>query len=313
MLIHFWGVRGSLPSPLNASGVKAKITAILEQAVPEDMASAGTKKRFIDGLPPWLFGTVGGHSPCVSVELDGYKDPIIFDSGSGIYDMGVACEAKNPKPVQYHLFFSHFHLDHLQGFPFFNPVYSQQVTIDFYSPNPNLEKILCEHLCPPCFPVTMESMQSHKNFHLLKEPVSLGPADITFKKMYHPGVSYTYQIHCNGKRFIYATDVELSTSDFLQTRRNIEFFKGADMIVLDAQYTLGEAIEKRNWGHSAFCMSVDFAAHWGIKQLVLFHHDPAYSDMKLYEISHAAQRYLQKMNINGLDVKLAIDGLEIEL
>ena len=313
MLVHFWGVRGSLPSPLSSSAIKAKIAAILEQAVPEDMASAGTKKRFIDGLPPWLYGTVGGNSPCVSVDLDGFDEPIIFDSGTGIYEMGVACLNRTPRPAQYHLFFSHFHWDHLQGFPFFNPIYSQLVTMDFYSPSPDLEKILNDQLCPPCFPVKLENMQAKKIFHLLKEPVSLGPAAVTFKKMHHPGISYSYQIHSNGKRFIYATDVELSTGDFLQTKENIDFFKNADMIVLDAQYTLGEAIEKRNWGHSAFCMSVDFAAHWGINQLILFHHDPAYDDMKLCEISEAAQRYLQKMGIKGLEVKLAVDGLEIEL
>jgi phosphoribosyl 1,2-cyclic phosphodiesterase len=117
----------------------------------------------------------------------------------------------------------------------------------------------------------------------------------------------------NGKRFIYATDVELTSDDFEMNEENSLFFKDADLIVLDAQYTLDEAIEKYNWGHSAFSISVEFAVKWGIKHLVLFHHDPTYDDEKLYGILQSAQWYLQRVGAEKMEITLAVEGLEITL
>ncbi|MCL2763194.1 MAG: MBL fold metallo-hydrolase [Treponema sp.] len=311
MVIRFWGVRGSLATPLSSSAVQAKITAILDQVVPEDLANAESRKRFLDGLPPWLYGTVGGNSPCVSVDIEGFNEPFIFDCGSGLRDMGMHCNTRNPAPSRYHIFFSHFHWDHLQGLPFFGPAYGP-VAIDFYSPKQELQEALVGQMLLPYFPIGLENMRSNKKFCLLEKPVTIGPVSIAFKKMNHPGDSYAYKLTYNGRQFIYATDVELVTADFMETDENIDFFRDADIIILDSQYTLGEAIEKYNWGHSAFSISVDFAAHWGIKHLVLFHHDPNYDDEKLYGILQSARWYLQKMN-RGLEVSLATDGLEISL
>jgi phosphoribosyl 1,2-cyclic phosphodiesterase len=82
---------------------------------------------------------------------------------------------------------------------------------------------------------------------------------------------------------------------------------------LDSQYTLGEAIEKYYWGHSAFSLAVDFAANWGIKQLILFHHDPTYDDRKLYNILQSARWYTERMGIKGIQISLAMEGMEINL
>ena len=313
MEIHFWGVRGSLPAPLHPWEIKEKISAILKEALPEDLATPESRRRFLDGLPPWLYGTVGGNSPCVSVTIDGFDEPIIFDCGSGLREMGLAYLHKDTMPHKYHIFFSHFHWDHLLGFPFFNPAYNPAVTLDFYSPRLELEDVLVGQMCSPYFPVRLENMPAHKNFHYLREPVSIGPATISFRGLYHPGGSFAYMISHNGKRFIYATDTELGTADFEQNEENANFFKDADVIVLDSQYTLGEAIEKYNWGHTAFSLSVDFAANWGIKHLVLFHHDPAYDDQKLYGILQSARGYIERMGIHGMKVSLATEELKITL
>jgi phosphoribosyl 1,2-cyclic phosphodiesterase len=314
MLIRFWGVRGSLPSPLLPADVKAKISSILEQMVPEDLADAESRRRFIDGLPPWLYGTAGGNSLCVSVALDGCGDPFVFDCGSGMRQMGIACGAANPPPSQYHVFFSHFHWDHLLGFPFFNPAYSPSVTLDFYSPKPGIEECLRTMMSEPHFPVRLENMMSQKNFHLMEAPAPVGPATVAFKKMNHPGDSFSYLLAHNGKRFIYATDVELTPADFEPNDENVAFFKDADLIVLDSQYTLGEAMEKYSWGHTAFSMAVEFAVNWGIRHLVLFHHDPTYDDRKLYGILQSARWYLQRMDAaKKIEISLAVEGLEITL
>jgi phosphoribosyl 1,2-cyclic phosphodiesterase len=313
MRVHFWGVRGSLPSPLLPSQVKSKMSAILEQITPADIETPESRERFLAGLPPWLFGTVGGNSPCVSVACDNPRERIVFDCGSGIREMGIAMGREKPKPDQYHIFFSHFHWDHVQGLPFFNPAYDPSVRVDFYAATPNLEPILSNQMTAPYFPVRLENMGAQKHFHSMETSVRIGDVTIERKKMNHPGDSYSYMIKEKGKRFIYATDTELTAPDFMKTAENAAFFQNADMIVLDCQYTLGEAIDKYNWGHSAFSLAVDFAANWGIKHMIMFHHDPTYNDRKLYSILQSARWYLERMNIKKMELTLATEGLEISL
>jgi phosphoribosyl 1,2-cyclic phosphodiesterase len=313
MRIRFWGVRGSLPAPPSPAQIKSKISAILERLTPEDIASPDSRERFLSGLPPWLFGTVGGNTPCVTVSQDNSPDTLVFDAGSGIREMGIALARETPKPSRYHLFFSHFHWDHLQGLPFFGPVYDPSVAIDFYSPNRELENFLQGQMRPPYFPVTMDTMNAKRTFHTLGGKIALLGMDISYKKVNHPGGCYCYRVDDGKHRFIYSTDTELSPVDFEKTEENVSFFTGADLLVMDCQYTLGEAIEKYNWGHSAFSLAVDFAANWGIRQMVLFHHDPSYNDRKLFNILQSARWYTERMNIKNVELTLAMEGMEILL
>jgi phosphoribosyl 1,2-cyclic phosphodiesterase len=313
MNIHFWGVRGSIPTPTAPSRVKSKISAIVEQITPEDLESAESRERFLAGLPPWLFGTVGGNSPCVSVTFDNPDECIVFDCGSGLREMGLAQAGDKRKVSRFYIFLSHFHWDHIQGLPFFGPAYNPAVKIDFYSPVGSLEHILGGQMVNPYFPVQLNAMGSRKTFHYLEKDIKISGRTISFKKMNHPGDSYAYCVNENGKRFIYATDTELTSGDFLKNDENTAFFQNADIIVIDCQYTLGEAIEKYNWGHSAFSLAVDFAANWGIKHMVMFHHDPTYDDHKLYGILQSAKWYLERMNLKGIELTLAYEGLEISI
>jgi len=311
MRVRFWGVRGSLPAPLLPAQIKSKISSVLARVTPDDLISPESREHFLAGLPPWLFGTVGGNTPCVSAHSA--KELLVFDCGSGIRELGLVHAAETPKPQRYHIFFSHFHWDHLQGLPFFSPAYDPSVTLNFYSPTANLESTLSGQMTAPYFPVQMETMGSAKKFHHMKGRLNLETLSIDYKKMKHPGDSYSYIVREGNKRFIYATDTELDTADFIKTEENVKYFQNADLIVLDSQYTLDEAIDKNNWGHNAFSMAVDFAANWGIKQMVLFHHDPAYNDHKLYTILQSARWYMERMNIKGITLTLAQEGLEIEI
>ena len=313
MKVHFWGVRGSIPSPQLPSQFRSKVSAILERLTPEDLKSPENRERFLANLPPWLFGTVGSNTPCVSVCCESTKDMVVFDAGSGIRELGMAMIREKPKRDHYHIFFSHFHWDHVQGLPFFNPGYDPGVKLDFYSPMKTLETALHGQMTSPYFPVHMESMGSKKEFHLITEPLSIGDLHICFKKMNHPGDSYSYKITEGSKHFIFATDTELSANDFLKNEENNAFFEDTDCIVLDSQYTLGEAIEKYNWGHSAFSLAVDFAANWGMKQLILYHHDPTYDDRKIFNMLQSAKWYTERMGIKGIDISLALEGMEITL
>jgi len=313
MNINFWGVRGSIPAPATPARIKSKISAILEQVTPDDIVDAESRERFMAMLPPWLFGTVGGNSPCISVTFDNLNECIVFDCGSGLREFGMA-QINDKKIIsQYHIFLSHFHWDHLQGLPFFGPCYSPSNKIDFYSPVPDIQKILSGQMAHPYFPVTLDSMGSNKSYHLLKNEIKIAGCTVSCKKMNHPGDSYSYCVNENGKRIIYATDVELTSGDFVKNEKNIEYFNEADLIIIDCQYTLGEAIDKFNWGHSAFSLAVDFAANWNIKHMVMFHHDPAYDDHKLYGILQSARWYLERMNLKGIELTLAYEGLEITI
>ncbi|HCM26058.1 MAG: MBL fold metallo-hydrolase [Treponema sp. GWB1_62_6] len=312
MRVRFWGVRGSLPTPLSSAQLRSKISAILERISPDDLESPRTRERFLAELPPWLFGVVGGNTPCVEVRTEG-NEVLIFDAGTGIRELGVAVAKERPKPSRYRMFFSHLHWDHIQGLPFFGPAYDPSVSIDFHAPFDGLEAVLRDQMCAPRFPVGLDVMGAQKRFVKLNEPLCVGDAQISWRRMNHPGASYSYAVTEGVKRIVYATDTELSSDDFLRDDENAAFFGGADLIVIDAQYTLGEAIEKYSWGHSAFSLAADFASNWGIRKLVLFHHDPTYDDKKLYGILQSARWYIDHMSIKGVEVMLATEGTEIRI
>jgi phosphoribosyl 1,2-cyclic phosphodiesterase len=312
MRIRFWGVRGSLPAPQLPSEIENKISFILERLSPRDIESPESKERFLAGLPPGLLGTSGGNTPCVSIDFERMGELLVFDSGSGAREMGAVVEKQTPKPAHYHIFYSHFHWDHIQGLPFFNPLYDPSVAVDFYSPKKNLKAVLDGQMAEPYFPVPLDAATARKTFHHLTGKVMLHSLEISYKKMNHPGDSYSYRVNDGKHRFIYASDAELSAADFINNDENTVFFKDADIIVLDSQYTPEEAVKKNNWGHSAVNRAVDFAAAWGIKHLVLFHHDPTHDDKELFDILQFARSY-SKNRGKGIEISLAVEGMELTL
>lgn len=315
MRIRFWGVRGSLPSPQLPSQIRSKISAIIERIHPEDLENPQTRERFLASLPPWLFGTIGGNTPCLEVKTDNNNEVIILDAGSGIRELGNSSLKDRVSPGHYHIFFSHFHLDHLMGLPFFGPAYNPSVTIDFYSPQDQLEEKLRGEMSQPYFPVSFDALNAKKHFTLLHKnhPIIIDDIHISCKKMNHPGDSFSYLIDDGNHRVLYATDTELIAADFEKSEENCDFFQNLDAIILDAQYTLGEAIEKYNWGHSSFSIAVDFAANWGIKHLFLFHHDPSYDDKKIFNNLQSARWYKDRIGVKNLEISLAIEGMELVL
>jgi len=314
MDIRFWGVRGSYPTPITPDKLRSKIAAVLQRLRPADLQSPETREQFLAGLPDWLFGTPGGNTPCIEVRL---KDGtcIILDAGTGIVELSNALRRERKSPGTFHLFFSHFHYDHIQGLPFFGQAYNPTMHVHFYSPQKDLEFTLKDHMEHPFFPVTMQDkMTKHLFFHSLdKRPsVQLGNAKISWTLLNHPGNAYAYKIEEDNRSFVYATDVELSERDFRAANDTRDFFSNVDILVLDTMYTLGEAIEKYDWGHSSFSLGIDFALSWGVKTLVLFHHEPRYEDKQLYANLHAARWYAQRQQ-KDITILLAEEGRSISL
>ncbi len=101
--------------------------------------------------------------------------------------------------------------------------------------------------------------------------------------------------------------------DFRRTAENSAFFHNVDLLILDAQYTLGEAIEKYDWGHTSYSLAGDFAAEWGIRQLALFHHEPSYTDRKIHSMLNSAKWYKARLHRREFEVLLAVEGTEIKV
>ncbi|MBU0934631.1 MAG: MBL fold metallo-hydrolase [Spirochaetes bacterium] len=312
MKIRFWGVRGSIPTPLTPEKLKSKISSVVQRINLDDIESQESRELFIARLPESIFSTVGGNTSCVEVKTDEHCH-LIFDAGTGIQNLGRQLAALK-RPLAIHLFFSHFHWDHIQGLPFFAPAFDPANHITLYSPVNGFREILAKQMSPPYFPVGMEVMQACKEFCVVEgHGVKIGELTIRQRGMNHPGGCYSYSIEEHGHKIIYSTDTELSSSDFDRTPENERYFKSADALIIDTQYTLGEAIEKQDWGHSSFSLAADFASSWQIKKLILFHHEPGYNDQKIDTIFKSASWYLGHLEERGIEVILAREGLEIEL
>lgn len=313
MKIRFWGVRGSLPSPLSEEQLLSKISAIVQRITPNDIKDSDSRERFIHSLPSYIAETTGGNTACV--ELTG-KDgtEYILDAGSGMRLLGKHL-AKNGNGI-YHIFLSHLHWDHIQGLPFFDPIYNPNTEIHFYFPGDNLKDHLSEQMRAPFFPAPLSSCTQKMYFHDISDSTSFscGDIEICWRRMNHPGGSYSYSFTENGHKFIYATDTELRKEDLAKDAPDIPFFKNAEVLVMDAQYTVDEAFVKENWGHSSFNNTVDFSVARNVKNLYLFHHDPTYTDKKLDGILSSARWYVENIGKKReLNVYLAKEGLTINL
>jgi len=310
--VKFWGVRGSIPAPLTSESLKRRIAAVVARLRPADLESAESREAFLANLPPYLFGTVGGNTTCLSVRTDA-GGLIIIDAGSGIRELAASLVRSQEQIRDFHILFTHFHWDHLQGLPFFTPSgYQPGNHLHFYSPRADLQKILEGQMRAPYFPVGIDAMGAEKHYvRIGKAGLRLGGAEITWKAMKHPGGCIAYKIAESGHSLIFATDTELSPEDFRRTAENSAFFHNVDLLILDAQYTLGEAIEKYDWGHTSYSMAVDFAAEWGIRRLALFHHEPSYTDRKIHSMLNSAKWYKARLHRREFEVLLAVEGTEI--
>lgn len=310
MIIHFWGVRGSVPTPITPQQVQSKIMAAIQRAKPSDLENAETRAKFVSSLPSWIFGTTGGNTACV--ELQHENTHIILDAGTGIRAMGKARQC----PDKYYMFFSHFHWDHIQGFPFFDHAYYPDVKFEIYSHYDNAEAYFWDQMkepySPPSVPKTIARNIEFKKVSAGEE-INIDGIKINSWKMRHPGDSYAFSFDVDGKKFVYATDVELKSTDYRGDFAGEAVFRNADVIAIDSQYTVEEVYRKENWGHSAFCYAIDFAVYWNIKKVYLFHHEPAYDDKKLNSILQAARWYAQYINHSEIEIYLARESQEIVL
>ena len=256
MRVKFWGVRGSTPTPQ-----------------PENL-------RY------------GGNTPCVEFRSDSGA-LLIVDCGTGLRMLGKTLAREfGRRPIRAHILISHFHWDHIQGLPFFTPLYDPANHFYLHSFRPHessLEETLGGQMTNPYFPVNMTAMNANYEFSEIGEgPLDLDDFHIQTRSVNHPQGCFSFRIENNGKSVVYATDYEPGDP---QSDRNIrELAYGADTLIYDSQYTRAQIEhEKKGWGHSTWVEGVNVCKESRVHQLVLFHHDPDSDDQTVDRLQREAR------------------------
>jgi len=316
--VRFWGTRGSLPVALTAADVRAKVIAALRGASGRAFGSDADLAAYVDGLEPEIAGTFGGHTSCVEIETGG-PDYVLCDLGSGVRPFGQQALARHgpASPQTYHVFMSHVHWDHIMGFPFFTPAYIPGNRVLIYGVHPGLEAALRRQHGAPSFPVEFAALGAHIEFIRLEPGETREVAGLTVTAMLqrHAGDSYGYRFAAGDKAVVYSTDSEHALVDLEETRRFVDFFRDADLVIFDAMYSLADAISvKADWGHSSNIVGVELCHMAGARELCLFHHEPVHGDAAIARVLAEARRF-EEISRKGrsLRVTAAYDGLEIAL
>ncbi|MBX5480738.1 MAG: MBL fold metallo-hydrolase [Myxococcaceae bacterium] len=236
----------------------------------------------------------GGNTPCVEVRFG--DQLVIFDLGSGARGLGESFGREGTKAA---IFVSHYHYDHLQGLPFFTPMFNPKNAFVVYGPSRNglgIKEILAGQMVQPYFPVTAEMVfRAHVEYREFSsgQTLEIGGAKISAIELNHPGGNLGYRIDYKGKSVVYATDIEHGSK---LDERFYEFSRGADLLIYDAMYTEDEyrgraGPPRTGWGHSTWQAAVAAADTAGVKRLVLFHHDPTRDDEGMEKMLREVRKY----------------------
>jgi phosphoribosyl 1,2-cyclic phosphodiesterase len=257
VFVRFWGTRGSIPTP-------------------------GHKTR-----------RYGGNTSCVEIRVGELL--LICDGGTGLRELGLDLLARGKPNVEAHLFFSHMHWDHIQGFPFFVPAYSPANSLYVYELSPSddrVQRLLHGQMRSEYFPVTFTDLGARiVGRHFERQLTEFGGIRVRSLQQTHPGISYAYAFEIGAHKIVYATDSELDLillDPALPLRDPealrqlpeslVEFCRDADLLIADGQYTDEEYPLKTGWGHARASTVVDLALQARVKRCAIFHHDPMHTD-----------------------------------
>ncbi len=316
MRVQFWGVRGSIPTPLSPQEVEGKVIAMAEDVVRAGITDPEKVAGYLRENHSMLVrGTVGGNTTCLSVEWPGAT--IVLDAGSGIRNLGRYLMTKTPfnhGKGDLHILVTHTHWDHVQGFPFFGPLF-QRNTIHIHGVHDDLEgRFKCQQ-SSEYFPLPMEHFPATLQFHQIEPEQDYElPHGGRFraKKLNHPGHSYGYRVSQNGKAMVFASDCEYRRGDDEGIASMVDFCRDVELLVFDSQYTLEESLVKEDWGHSTAVVGVDIAVQAGVKRLALFHHEPNYPDEFIRDLLLKARGYAEVNHPDSkLDIFAAIEGIDL--
>ena len=292
MRVRLWGVRGSLATPMSAAQLREKTRALLAEASPADLASPQAIDAYLDrSAHSW---TYGGNTSCVEVELDGAT--FILDAGTGLRALGVQMAADGrAKAHALHFCFTHFHWDHICGFPYFGPIYAEGRQIDVWSGRSDAQRLLTTQMDDAHFPVKWTMLKSAITCHQLPEDqvTEIAGAQVRILPLVHPDKAYGYRIDFRGRSVCYLTDTEVSKNPNRLAETYAKFVDGADVVIVDAMYGFLDYHDHINFGHSTIFNFIDFFRDAKIGELVIFHHDPMASDPQVTRLYSDARRYTE--------------------
>lgn len=252
----------------------------------------------------------GGNTSCVEVFCKGRQ--IIFDAGTGLYQLG---QKHRSGEVNVDILLSHTHLDHIQGFPFFAPLYNQKANIALWAghllPYMTVETVMSHLMQSPVFPLTLCDVHSRVEFNdfqagqcIFNDGMAKVGINIKTLPLFHPDQATGYRLECDGKSICYITDVEHVVGEC--NAALIEFIRDADIFIYDSTYDDDEFSRYIGWGHSTWQHGVRLAEGANVKKFVAFHHDPMASD----DILDKRAEILEKMRPGSI---IAKEGLTIDL
>ena len=290
MDLRFWGTRGSMAKP------------------------GPTTLRY------------GGNTSCVEVRgVDGTR--VVLDCGTGAHGLGQVLVAAGEPCCNGHLLITHTHWDHIQGFPFFAPLFDRGNVWDIYAPGGlghELERTLAGQMEYSYFPVTLQQLGATARYHDLTEGCfAVGGLRVRSQYLNHPALTLGYRLESGGVALVYSVDHEPHAPNpaargagdppmHAEDRRHVEFLADADLVIHDAQYTLAEYPQKAGWGHTPAEWAVDYAVAARARRLALFHHDPLRDDDAIDRLVETCRQRAGAAG-SALDVFAAAEGQQLDL
>jgi len=286
--LTFWGTRGSVPTP-------GPLTV-----------------RY------------GGNTPCVEVRTDTGR-LVILDAGTGLRELGRSLvERSTGAPLEAEMFLTHAHWDHIQGLPFFPPIFQPGNRFTIWGPstlNGGIGSVIREQMSPVVFPVPFEELAARLEFKNLGETrPTRDDIDVSSFDVQHPGGAVAYRFTSrapSARSFVYISDNELAANANYHSpagwrEQLVEFVRGTHVLVHDASYTKDEYANHRGWGHSTYDEALELAIDSGVETLVLFHHKPERSDDEL-DACAAAIRATARARGSRLRIVAAAEGMSLDV
>lgn len=318
MKVRFWGSRGSLPAAADTLNIRGKLIRALKTSRGRSFRSDRDIDDHVDGeLSFSTRGCYGTNTACVQIE--GGTEYVICDAGTGLRDfsnhlLSTGASDHGGRQRVFHLFLSHLHWDHIQGFPFFMPAYTEGCSIVIHGCHPHMKRAFSYQQKHANTTLPLKADISYERLKPDKE-YDIAGFHVRTIEQNHPGDSYGYRFEKAGKSIVYSTDCEHFEDSSAAGYRFLDFYRDAGLLIMDAQYGFTDAdVTKKNWGHSSNMIAVELGVMSGARRLCLFHNEPTLDDDTLEAFLEDTRRYRALYDPDSnMAVDLAYDGLEIDI
>ena len=263
------------------------------------------------------YATFGGATSCVLLETD-TGTPIIFDAGTGMRALGADLQPRLHErgiPLHARVLLTHLHYDHLLGLPFFSPLEDPGAVVEIYGPRQgetSLADLINGAVTPPFFPVQMTEFAGDVRLvEVADEDFATEDATVTSRWVPHTDPTLGYRVESGGVSVAYVPDHQAPLDRLTISDGVRDLCQGVDVLIHDAQYDDEEFARRSDWGHSTVAYAVRVALEAGVRQLVLFHHDPAHDDERILDLEAAAR---QIPGADGLELIVAArEGMTLDV